>query len=39
MGGSGRVGSGLMSLEFYDPNPTRPTIKKIFVTPTQPTKP
>ena len=43
MGGSGRVGSGLMSLEFYDPNPTRPAIKKKkFLTqpnPTQSTKP
>ena len=29
MGGSGL---GLASLEFYDPNPTRPAIKKIFVT-------
>ena len=35
MGGSGL---GLASLEFYDPNPTRPTIKKKFCNPTQPTK-
>ena len=28
MGGSSRVGSGLAGLEFYDPNPTRPTFKK-----------
>ena len=24
----GWVGSGLVSLEFYDSNPTQPTIKK-----------
>ena len=40
MGGSGRVRSGLMSLEFYDPNPTRPAIKKKkFVTQPNPTQP
>ena len=39
MGGMGRVGSGLTDLEFYDPNPTRPAIKKKFYNPTQPTKP
>ena len=28
MGGSGQDGSGLAGLEFYDPNPTRPVIKR-----------
>ena len=35
MGGS--VGSGLAGLEFYDPNPTRPAIKKKFITQPNPT--
>ena len=30
MGGSGKDGSGLAGLEFYDRNPTRPVIKKIL---------
>ena len=32
MGESGRVRLGLEGLEFYDPNPTRPVIKKNFIT-------
>ena len=36
MGGSGL---GLASLEFYDPNPTRPAIKKFFVTQPNPPSP
>ena len=39
MGGSGRIGSGLTGLEFYDPNLTQPIIKNYFCNPTQPTKP
>ena len=35
----GRVGSGLAGLKFYDSNPTRPTIKKIFVTQPNPPRP
>ena len=33
------VRSGLASLKFYDPNPTRPAIKKIFVTQPNPPSP
>ena len=32
MGESDRVRLGLEGLEFYDPNPTRPAIKKKIVT-------
>ena len=40
MGESGRVRLGLEGLEFYDPNPTRPTIKKKkFVTQPNPPSP
>ena len=35
----GWVRSGLASLEFYDPNPTRPTIKIFFVTQPNPPSP
>ena len=32
-------GSGLAGLEFYDPNPTRPAIKKKFITQPNPPSP
>ena len=35
----GWVGSGLVGLEFYDPNPTRPAIKNFFVTQPNPPSP
>ena len=35
----GRVGSGLAGLKFYDSNPTRPAIKKFFLTQPNPPSP